>query len=322
VAVEIISAGLLTTVQDLGRQGYQRFGVPVSGAMDAFALQAANGLVGNPVDAAGLEITVAGPKLRLTRDCMIAVTGADLGLQVQGSRAPLWTALSISAGATITFEGHRSGCRAYLAVNGGIGVPQVMGSRATCLDAAFGGFRGRAVRAGDILPVGACPLEGISRPGRSVPEHVRPRYDDSLIVRVIVGPQWDHFAERGLHTLTSSEYLVSSASNRTGYRLVGPAIEARTASDIVSDGIPLGAIQVPGDGQPILMMADRPTTGGYAKIATVISADIPLLAQLLPGVGRLRFETTSIEVAQAVYRRQMTKLRESVRMSQDCESPT
>jgi biotin-dependent carboxylase-like uncharacterized protein len=310
--VEVIEPGLLTTVQDLGRHGYQRFGVPVGGAMDAFALRAANGLVGNPWDAAGLEMTVLGPRLRLPHGCLVAVTGADLGLRIGGREAPLWTAIRARAGSTVEYAGLRSGCRAYLAVAGGIAVPPVMGSRATYLEAGLGGYQGRALRAGDVLPIGEWSLEAASWPGQRVPEGVIPCYAQSVTVRVVLGPQDDHFSRRGLETFLSSAYRVSSASNRTGYRLAGPAVEHRASADIVSDGIPLGSIQVPADGQPILMMADRPTTGGYAKIATVASADIPLLAQLLPGASQVCFEATTIEDAQSSYRGQIAALAQSL----------
>lgn len=310
--LEVVEPGLLTTVQDLGRRGYQRFGVPVGGAMDAFALRAANALVGNPCDAAALEITVLGPSLRLTCGCSVAVTGADLGLRVQGREAPLWTTLRVEAGSTIEFKGRRNLCRAYLAAAGGIAVSPAMGSRATYLEAGLGGFRGRALRAGDVLPLGEEKTDLVPQPGQTVPEEIRPRYGESVRVSILLGPQDDYFSEEGISTLISSEYKVRSASNRTGYRLAGPSIAHKASADIVSDGIPLGAIQVPADGQPIIMMADRPTTGGYSKIATIASADIPLLAQILPGAGYVRFDVTTVEAAQARYRRQVGKLAEAL----------
>lgn len=308
MTLEVMEPGLLTTVQDLGRRGYERFGVPVAGAMDGYALRAANGLVGNPWGAAGLEMTIAGPKLQATQNCLIAVTGGDLSLHVQGRRMPLWTALYVRRGWTISFKGRQSGCRAYLAVAGGIAVPLVMGSRATYLRGGFGGYEGRALRAGDVLPLGepACSL--LDQAGQQLPEDLRPDYGDAPTVEVILGPQDDRFTKEGMATFLSSEYTVDPVSDRMGYRLEGPRIAHKTSADIVSDGIVLGAVQVPASGQPIVMMADRQTTGGYTKIATVVSADIPLLAQCMPGRSRVRFRVTTVDAAQARYRDLLTAL--------------
>jgi antagonist of KipI len=305
---EVIEPGLLTTVQDLGRGGYEQFGVPVSGAMDGYALRAANRLVGNPWHAAGLEITLAGPRLRATRGCLIAVCGADLGLRVHRWGMPTWTAIYVRRGWEISFEGRRSGCRAYLAVAGGIAVPPVMGSRATYLRGGFGGHQGRALRAGDALPVGepACSLT--DQAGRGLPESAHPRYSDAPTLEVILGPQDDCFTQDGIDTFLTSEYAVSGTSDRMGYRLEGPTIAHKTSADIVSDGIALGAVQVPANGQPIVMMTDRQTTGGYTKIATVVSADIPLLAQCVPGGSRVRFRATTVKAAQARFRAMMGNL--------------
>jgi len=307
--LEVIEPGLLTTVQDLGRHGYERFGVPVAGAMDSCALRAANFLVGNPPDAAGLEITLIGPRLRATENCLIAVCGADLGLCVWKWKMSGWTAILVRRGWEISFEGRKSGCRAYLAVAGGIDVPLVMGSRATYLRGGFGGHQGRALRAGDALPVGrpACSLSDWA--GRQFPQRARPPYSDTPVLEVILGPQEDHFTPEGIDTFLSSEYTVGGTSDRMGYRLEGPAIAHRTSADIVSDGIALGAVQVPANGQPLVMMADRQTTGGYTKIANVVSADVPLLAQCVPGSSRVRFRVTTVDAAQTRYRAMMDNLR-------------
>ncbi len=306
--LSVLDGGLLTTVQDLGRRGYERFGVPVAGAVDPFALRAANLLVGNPPGAAALEITIAGPRLLADDDCLIAVAGADLSLRVHGWDLPPWAAILVRRGWTIEFGRRQAGCRAVLAVAGGIDVPAVMGSRSTYLPGRFGGLEGRPLRSGDTLPVGAAAPDILAAAGRCLDPSVLPHYSDSPTVRVVLGPQDDRFTAEGLATFLSSEYQVSGTSDRMGCRLEGPVIAHGGPAEIISDGIPLGAVQVPADGRPIVLLADRQTTGGYPKIATVISADIPLLAQCVPGQSRVRFAASSVEEAQAVYRRQIAAL--------------
>jgi antagonist of KipI len=326
VALEVLEGGLLTTVQDLGRHGYERFGVPVAGAMDPFALRAANWLVGNPAEAAALEITLAGPRLRATEKCLIAVTGADLGLRVNGWDLPPWMAVFVRQGWMIEFAGCKTGCRAVLAVAGGIDVEPVMSSRSTYLSGGFGGFEGRALRQGDLVPVGPTGFHLPERAGRTFPRHLIPDYGNAPEIRVVLGPQDDYFTDESIATFLSGEYEISSTSDRMGCRLVGipPSPEGRgqgegeskqhkstlTWGNFVSDGIPLGAVQVPPDGQPIVMLADRQTTGGYPKIATVISADVPLLAQCVPGESSARFRAVGVEEAQASYRTMMQTLEE------------
>jgi len=305
VALEVLDGGLLTTVQDLGRTGYERYGVPVAGAMDPFALRAANWLVGNPPDVAALEVTLAGPRLRATEKCLIAVTGADLGLRVNGWNLPAWMAVFVRQGWTIEFSGRETGCRAALAVAGGIDVAPVMESRSTYLSGGFGGFEGRALCRGDFISVGSVGFHLPERAGQTFPSRLISNYGDAPTIRVILGPQDDYFTDEGVATFLSSEYVVSPTSDRMGCRLQGPQIAHKDATGIISDGIPLGAVQVPPDGQPIVMLADRQTTGGYPKIGTVISADIPLLAQCVPGQSRVRFEAIGMEEAQASYREMM-----------------
>ena len=302
MALEVLEGGMLTTVQDLGRHGYQRYGVPVAGAMDPFALQAANALVENSLDEAVLEITIVGPTLRATESCLIAVTGADLGLRVNGRSLPSWMAVFVRRGWVIEFGERERGCRGYLAVAGGIDVPPIMGSKSTYLRGGFGGFEGRALREGDLIPVGQTAFHLPSLAGKEFPADRIPDYSETSEVRVVLGPQDDYSTEEGIATFLSSEYKVSSISDRMGYRLQGPEIAHKGRADIISDGIALGSVQVPADKQPIVMMADRQTTGGYPKIATVISADIPLLAQCLPGAGSVTFRAINVEEAQARYR--------------------
>jgi biotin-dependent carboxylase-like uncharacterized protein len=308
LALEVLDGGLLTTVQDLGRAGYERYGMPVAGAMDTFALRVANRLVGNLPDAAALEITLAGPRLQVTEKCLIAAAGADLGLRVNGWDLPPWMAVFVRRGWVIEFVGRRSGCRAVLAVAGGIDVPPVMGSRSTYLSGGFGGFEGRKLLRADLVSIGRVSFHLPERAGRTFPQRFIPGYSDAPQIRVVLGPQDDYFTAEGIATFLSSEYAVSSASDRMGCRLQGPKIIHKSETGIISDGIPLGAVQVPPDGQPIVMMADRQTTGGYPKIATVIGADMPMLAQCVPGQSAVRFKAISVEEAQAGYRRMMRAL--------------
>jgi antagonist of KipI len=308
VALEVLDGGLLTTVQDLGRHGYEQYGVPVAGAMDSFALRVANHLAGNPPHAAVLEITLAGPRLRATEKCLVAVTGADLGLRVNGWDLPPWMVVFVREGWTIEFAGRKTGCRAALAVAGGVDVEPVMGSRSTYLSGGFGGLEGRALQRGDLIPVGQVHYPLPERAGRTFPRHLTVNYSDAPEVRVVLGPQDDYFTEAGVAAFLSGEYTVSSTSDRMGCRLQGPPITHKDATGIISDGIPLGTVQVPPDGQPIVMMADRQTTGGYPKIATIASADIPLLAQCAPGQSSVRFRAVSVEEAQASYREMIRTL--------------
>ncbi len=298
---KVLEGGLLTTVQDLGRYGYERYGVPVAGAMDPFALRAANLLVGNAPEAAALEITLLGPKLQATEDHLVAVTGARLSLRVNGWESTPWTALLVRKGWLVEFGARQLGCRAFLAVGGGIDVTPLLGSRSTYLGGGWGGFDGRPLRAEDLIDVRPARVD-FSRAGHSFPSSQIPPYSDAPTVRVVLGPQDDYFTAEGLAAFLSGEYQVGIASDRMGYRLQGPRIAHRGPAEVISDGVPLGAVQVPADGQPIVMMADRQTTGGYPKIATVISADIPLLAQCVPGQGSVRFAAASVEEAQMRFR--------------------
>lgn len=294
-SVIIESAGLLTTVQDRGRYGYQRYGMPVSGAMDVFSLELANMLVGNDPGAACIEATVYGPEMLLTGDTIVAVTGADMGLTVNGKSAAMNRAISIRKGDRLAFNGLRYGCRSYIAFAGGIDVPMVMGSRSTYLRAATGGHEGRALRAGDELPLG---MTGNNGRIRDIPEGLIPGYSHSQTIRITTGPEAHFFNISGIRNFLATEYMVTAQSDRMGYRLSGEPVTRREGKgDIISAGISQGTIQVPGDGQPIILMADRQTSGGYARIACVTSVDLTLVAQLIPG-DTLRFKEISLEKAQ------------------------
>jgi KipI family sensor histidine kinase inhibitor len=305
-AIEVIDAGALTTVQDVGRYGFQRYGVPVSGAMDGFALRIANLLVGNAEDAAALEMTVVGPELLFLDNAVIALAGADMQPRIDDVAAPTWQAFAVAKGATLSFRGLRAGARTYLAVAGGIDVPAVLRSRSTYLRSKFGGFAGRALQPGDRLACGGAPH---TIEVRQMPAAWLPTYLGSHRARVVPGPQDAAFTARGVQTLLGSAYTIGAQSDRMGYRLEGPRIEHRAGADILSDGTPAGAVQVAGDGMPLVLLADRGTTGGYAKIATVISVDLPRLAQSRPG-DRVFFDAVTVGEAQEALRRQEALIEE------------
>ncbi len=301
--IGVVRPGLLTTVQDLGRVGYQRFGLPLSGAMDRPALRLANRLVGNADQAAGLEITLSGPALLFEREAVIALTGADLSASLDGTPITLWEATRVAKGSTLTFGQRRAGARAYLAVAGGLNVPLVLGSRSTHLRSRTGGLMGRALVQGDVLRGGRPASKAFSVAGRSVPPEARPLYQREPMVRVIPGPQADFFLPEALEALTGGSYTVTPQSDRMGFRLQGPPLIHAGPAEIVSDATPFGAIQVPANRQPILLMADHQTTGGYPKVGVVISVDVPLAAQLIPGES-LRFALVDVGEARAVWRAQ------------------
>ena len=297
-AIDILEAGLLTTVQDKGRYGYQRFGMPVAGAMDVFALRVGNALVGNDEGAAGLEMTVLGPKIRFLADTWIAVTGANLGATLGGEPMAAWQSVEVAKGNELAFKGPEDGMRAYLAIAGGIDVPVVMGSRSTYLKAVIGGLEGRGLRPGDVLNTSDTGSTFVSR---VAPDIMAQAYGGEHEVRVVFGPQDGRFTQAGIDVFLGSQYKVAIQSDRMGYRLEGPVIEHVDGPDVISDGTSFGAVQVPGDGQPIVLLADRGTTGGYTKIATVISSDLHKFAQAMPG-QTMSFRSVSIEEAHEIYR--------------------
>lgn len=300
-AFEVLRAGLLSTVQDRGRIGCQKFGVTVSGAMDEVALRVGNILVGNAQGAAGLEINLLGPRLRCRADLVLALTGAEMDADLDGKPVPWYEAFRARAGQVLDIRHCTQGMRAYLTVGGGIDVPVRLGSRSTSLAAGFGGLEGRPLRDGDVLSAGPS-IGGAARSvGRAAPQDCRPTFGSPQTVRVVLGPQDDAFTEAGRRTFVESVYEVSPSSDRMGCRLEGPAIEHVGPADIVSDWIPPGGIQVPGNGKPIVLLADRQTTGGYTKIATVIGPDLPKLAQLRPGEA-VRFRAVSVGEALAAAR--------------------
>ncbi|MDF0650141.1 MAG: KipI antagonist [Nitrospira sp. LK265] len=303
----VVKGGWLTTVQDLGRYGYQQYGVPVAGAMDSFSAIVANRLVENPDQAALLELTLKGPELQFEQESVIAITGADLSPTINGSSLPLWQSILVPHGSRLSFGSPRVGVRSYLAIAGGIDVPLVLGSRSTHCASEMGGFRGRPLKQADSLCTGK-PVQSIKRlPGKRLPDHLVPRYNRTPILRIIPGPQQHFFSDTSLATLARATYTVSPQSDRMGYRLIGPTIVRKESMRFISDCTTMGALQVPPDGQPILLMADRQTTGGYPKIAVVISADLFLAAQLAPG-DTVTFAPCTIAQAQTVLRKHRAQL--------------
>ena len=301
----VLSPGAYTTVQDLGRFGWQPFGVPPSGMLDDFAGRVANMLVGNPDTAALLELTFSGPTLKILSPATIALTGADMPFSINGVPAAGWCALPVQPGDTVTVGMARSGCRGYLAVSHGIDVPLVMGSRSCYVGAAIGGFKGRPLQAGDCLRRGPGEADYLAR---RVPVERVPAYPSEITLRAIPGPQ-DDFFDHGLDVFFNASFTVSPQADRMGCRLQGPVIsqiEAMPQSIISEPSLP-GGVQIPQDGQPIILLSEQ-TVGGYTKIATVISSDIPRVAQALPG-DRIRFERIDIDAAHALYRHQASLLK-------------
>jgi KipI family sensor histidine kinase inhibitor len=281
-SMSVIDPGLFTTVQDDGRWGQQGSGVPVSGVMDWVAHRTANALVGNEPGAATLEATLAGPKLRIEQRTTLAIAGADLGATLDGARVPHCAPVSCPAGAVLRFGNRVVGARAYIAVDGGVEVPRVLASRSTHVLSRMGGSNGRALLPGDRLGIGAHGHHPGGR-RRAIPDAAAYVRGGGARLRVIPGPQGDYFPPDALELLERARFTVTSQSNRMGYRLAGAAIPRLAEREMISDAAFTGAIQVPTSGEPILLMADRQTTGGYPQLAVVITADLPVAAQLAPG---------------------------------------
>jgi biotin-dependent carboxylase-like uncharacterized protein len=295
-SIEILSPGLQTTIQDLGRFGYGHYGVPASGALDFFSLRIANRLVDNSEDSACLETTLMGLRLKALTDVCIAVTGADLLSQVNKQPLKMWCSHVLKKGDILSFSRPRSGCRAYIAVGGGIITPFVLGSQSTNLFSGFGGIEGRALQKGDYLSIDS-PQAKLSMAGRSLKSRWIPKYSSTWTLRVLWGPQDNDFTNKGKQTLTQTLYTVSPQSDRSGIRLEGAEIQRKkdTAESIISEGLISGSIQVPGDGKPIIILGET-VSGGYRKIATVIRADLNLLGQIKPG-DEIQFAAVTLEEA-------------------------
>lgn len=300
----VIRPGMLTTVQDLGRWGHQHLGIPVAGAMDWYSHARANRLLGNPENTATLEITLLGPELEADGDVSGVVCGAEFALSAGDRTVAPGEPFTLTAGERLRFGPRQSGARAFLAVRGGLALPSILGSLSTSLPGRMGPLQGRALKAGDVLAVG-----GADHGAAASPDPLPlPLPIGGAVLRVIPGPHEDRFTPQATGTLTRERFTVTSESNRMGYRLSGPPLRHAGAADILSDATPIGSLQVPATGQPILLMADRQTTGGYPKIATVITADLPLAGQLAPG-DWIEFRLTSMSDAAAALRDRVSALR-------------
>lgn len=309
MSIRVVHPGLLTTLQDLGRYGYQRYGVIVSGAMDTESLRLANLLVGNEQGEAALEMTLLGPVLEFEQEVLLAITGAEVAPTIAGVPVPLQRPVLVKKGCQLEVGMAKKGCRAYLAVAGGFAVPKVMGSKSTYLRAGLGGYQGRPLQIGDVLAVGT--VSGLELratvqqaafstvswyvQGTDIGED-----EETMAIRLVKGGQYAAFTPDSVHCLAREVFQVTPQSDRMGYRLEGPVLSLKKPLEMVSEAVVLGTVQVPPDGKPIILLADRQTAGGYPKIAQVVAADIGKLSQIKPG-GRLRFQWISLEEAETLY---------------------
>jgi biotin-dependent carboxylase-like uncharacterized protein len=297
--LEVLDVSGLVTFQDSGRHGWQSFGVPVSGPMDWFAHQAANTLAGNSIGATVIEIGLGEVVFRAKHNCVLAICGAGYEVSNFIWIFPLWTSFFVRAGWRVHIKKKSGGNWAYLAAAGGFEADATLGSQSTYLR----GGLGNAIHAGDLLQIGKFVRDLLKLAARTFPIEKYLTYSQSPVIEVIAGPQKARFTEEGFQTFLNSEYTLSKSFDRMGYRLEGNPISHSAGADLISEGMTMGSVQVPANGQPIVMMADAPTTGGYPKIANVIRADLPLLAQCEAGVSKIRFKETTVEKAQGKYRK-------------------
>jgi len=306
MAIKVLQAGLATTVQDAGRTGYYHLGIPLSGALDQYSFRAANLLLGNPENSAVLEITMLGPKLEFMQDALIALSGANLPAKLDGVSIPNYEVVSAKAGSVLSFDYLKDGVRGYLAVAGGIDVPVVLGSRSTYILGAMGGFCGRKLAAGDVLPIGA--VAGPSYLGRKLPDQLKSVFSKDVQIRVLPGLYFHWLSEASGKSFFEDTWRVGPEADRIAYRFKdGRALEfaprerpfgaGSDPSNIVDAGYPIGSIQVPGGLEPILLHRDAISGGGYAMVGTVISADMDLVAQLQPN---FRAQFVAVDMTEAL----------------------
>lgn len=307
MGVKVLQSGLLATIQDLGRYGVQKFGVIVGGAMDSISLRIANLLVGNPQDEGALEVTLFGTSLLFESDELIAITGGDLRPTIDGKEVQMWRPLLIQKGSVLKFHAAVSGCRAYVSFSGGIQVPKVMNSKSTYLRANLGGFQGRTLQKEDVFECGKR-----TDLGKEFFQHLQKEstyfswlvhytpfveFSKSKTIRIIRGSEYERFDEESIKYFLSAPYTITTQADRMGYRLEGERIQLKEQFELLSEGVTYGTIQVPSSGQPIILMADRQTTGGYPKIGQVISADLPSLAQM-QATNQICFKEVTLKEAQ------------------------
>ena len=324
MSIEVIKPGALSTFQDLGRTGYQHLGIPVNGVMDERAHRLANALVGNLPQSATLEITLMGPVLKFHHEAVIAISGADLGARIEGEPLALDQVAVVAAGSELSFGKRSAGLRAYLAVRGGFAVDAAMGSASTYTRGGYGGHAGRPLKKGDLLETG--PYVQSSKLARlaQVAKSLSSAFDDEVAlppdapIRVIPGREWTYFSPHARQALEAAPYRISPQSDRMGYRLEGEKLELTEPREVVSEAVSFGSIQVPADGQPIILMADRQTTGGYPKIGHVCAVDLPRLAQKMPG-ETIRLKVVDLGTAQ---RLMLSQERSFAALEQHCRTST
>lgn len=312
--IEVLKPGLLTSVQDLGRMGYQKYGVIASGVMDPLAHRIANLLVGNPEHEATLELTLLGPELEFQHDHLIAICGGDLTAKIDGEAVKTWRPVIVKKGSVLSFKGTKSGCRAYLAVAGGLNIDRIMESQSTYLRAGIGGFDGRALQKGDQLEVKEPSTtsrlflkrlvdkssEGADQTNWAITAKFTNYVQQNSVIRVIQGKQFHLLNEDSKEAIFDQSFKITPQSDRMGYRIEGQPLELDQPTELASEAVSFGTVQLPSDGQPIILLADRQTTGGYPKVAQVASVDLPKVAQLKPGMT-LRFQEVTLEEAQRIF---------------------
>jgi len=310
LTIEVIRAGMQTTVQDLGRYGYQQYGLNVNGVMDESAAKVANILVGNDENSALLELTLTGTTLKLTEEYVIAICGGNMTPIMDDEQLPMWQPIIIPKGSTISFSRYQSGCRAYIAFGGGLQLQQVLGSYSTNLRGGLGGFSGRALRNGDELHVGKVEkgsvpygIQSLLRQGQKHifnAQHFAFAQETPATIRCVVGTEYEYLKAESRQTFLEAVWSIDIQSDRMGYRLRGPELEMNEQKELISEGVVHGTIQLPAQGQPIVLLADRQTTGGYPKIAVVASVDIPMFGQLKPG-DAITFVAITLEEAERLW---------------------
>ncbi|RYL92758.1 biotin-dependent carboxyltransferase [Sporolactobacillus sp. THM7-4] len=296
-SIKCIKPGLLTTIQDKGRQAYQSMGISASGAMDKFAMRVGNILVGNPEYTPVIESAMVGPVIEMKFEGCVSITGANFSPKLNGDPIEMWKAIHVTPGDVLSFGRHIAGCLTYIAISGGLKIPTILGSCSTFIRGGYGGISGRALKAGDEIHVREPRISYKKLVRKKLVQRYILDYRENATVRFIWGPQDDRFTEESKEVFIHSSYKVSTQSDRMGYRMQGPQLKHVDSPDILSDYICPGAIQVPGEGQPIILMADCQMTGGYTKIGVVINVDFPLAAQCKPG-DKIHFEPISVAEAQ------------------------